>query len=135
MKQWHSEGQEQSAAIIAAEGSGSRGKPTTPSTQGLRSTYVYGTPFRHRSPQSRIDTTVYARRVMEVFSAKPPRAHRETVLSQVLKDESGMSTIEYAMGSLAAAALAAVLYTVVKGRGVVDAIQSIIMDALSNVPG
>lgn len=135
MKQWHSEGQEQPVGISAAEGSGSREEHSTPNVQGLRSTYVYGTPFRHRSPQSRIDTTVYARRMMEVFSAKPPSAHRDTVLSQVVKDESGMSTIEYAMGSLAAAALAAVLYTVVKGRGVVDAIQSIIMDALSNVPG
>lgn len=134
MKQWHNEGPEQPAAIPAAQGSGSRAKPTGPNIKGLRSTYVFGTPFRHRNPQSEIDTTVYARRIMEL-STQPPRAHRDTVLGQVLKDESGMSTIEYAMGSLAAAALAAVLYTVVKGRGVVDAIQSIIMDALSNVPG
>ena len=45
-----------------------------------------------------------------------------------------MSTIEYAMGSLAAAALAAVLYMVIKGDGVVDAIEGIITDALSNTP-
>lgn len=50
-------------------------------------------------------------------------------------NDHGMSTIEYAMGSLAAAALAAVLYLVINGGGVVDAIESIITDALSNTPG
>ncbi|WP_231375913.1 DUF4244 domain-containing protein [Corynebacterium aquatimens] len=45
-----------------------------------------------------------------------------------------MSTIEYAMGSLAAAALAAVLYLVVNGSGVVSAIEGIITDALSRTP-
>ncbi|WP_296148417.1 DUF4244 domain-containing protein [uncultured Corynebacterium sp.] len=51
-----------------------------------------------------------------------------------LRRDDGMSTIEYAMGSLAAAALAAVLYMVIKGDGVVDAIEGIITDALSNTP-
>ena len=53
---------------------------------------------------------------------------------QWLADDSGMSTIEYAMGSLAAAALAGVLYMVINGGGVVDAIEGIITDALSNTP-
>lgn len=56
-------------------------------------------------------------------------------IKQILSNDQGMSTIEYAMGSLAAAALAAVLYTVINGGGVVDAIESIITDALSNTPG
>ena len=51
-----------------------------------------------------------------------------------LRRDDWMSTIEYAMGSLAAAALAAVLYMVIKGDGVVDAIEGIITDALSNTP-
>lgn len=38
------------------------------------------------------------------------------------------------MGSLAAAALAAVLYVVINGDGVTTAIESIITDALSNTP-
>lgn len=38
------------------------------------------------------------------------------------------------MGSLAAAALAAVLYMVINGGNVVDAMESIITDALSNTP-
>ena len=48
-----------------------------------------------------------------------------------LANEDGMSTIEYAMGSLAAAALAAVLYAVVNGGEVTSAMTSIISDALS----
>lgn len=50
-------------------------------------------------------------------------------------NDDGMSTIEYAMGSIAAAALAAVLYLVVNGGGVQDAFESIITDALNNRPG
>ena len=53
---------------------------------------------------------------------------------QVARNDTGMSTIEYAMGSLAAAALAAVLYMVINGNGVVSAIEGIITDALSNTP-
>lgn len=52
----------------------------------------------------------------------------------LVSNEAGMSTIEYAMGSLAAAALAGVLYAVIKGGAVVDAIEGIITDALSNSP-
>lgn len=53
---------------------------------------------------------------------------------EVIRNDSGMSTIEYAMGSLAAAALAAVLYMVVNGNGVTTAIERIITDALSKSP-
>ncbi|MCK6161459.1 MAG: DUF4244 domain-containing protein [Corynebacterium striatum] len=56
-------------------------------------------------------------------------------VNAALKNDDGMSTIEYAMGSLAAAALAAVLYAVINGGQVPDAIESIITDALSNTPG
>lgn len=49
--------------------------------------------------------------------------------------EQGMSTIEYAFGSLAAAALAGVLYLVVNGDAVTNAIEGVITDALSNTPG
>ncbi|MBK4137488.1 DUF4244 domain-containing protein [Corynebacterium macginleyi] len=52
----------------------------------------------------------------------------------LVRNDEGMSTIEYAMGSLVAAALAGVLYMVIKGGGVVDAIEGIITDALSNTP-
>ncbi|AWB83230.1 DUF4244 domain-containing protein [Corynebacterium liangguodongii] len=52
-----------------------------------------------------------------------------------LSNDRGMSTIEYAFGSLAAAALAGVLYMVVNGNGVTSAIERVITDALSNTPG
>lgn len=52
-----------------------------------------------------------------------------------LTGDAGMSTIEYAFGSLAAAALAGVLYVVVNGNGVTSAIEGVITDALSNTPG
>ncbi|HAT6522027.1 TPA: DUF4244 domain-containing protein [Corynebacterium striatum] len=53
-----------------------------------------------------------------------------TRMKAVLGNDEGMSTIEYAMGSLAAA----VLYAVINGGQVPDAIESIITDALSNTP-
>lgn len=57
-----------------------------------------------------------------------------TATLQKLHNEEGMSTIEYAFGSLAAAALAGVLYLVVNGNGVTNAIESVITDALNNRP-
>ena len=54
--------------------------------------------------------------------------------AQKMRSEQGMSTIEYAFGSLAAAALAGVLYLVVNGDAVTGAIESVITDALSNTP-
>ena len=55
--------------------------------------------------------------------------------AQKMCSDQGMSTIEYAFGSLAAAALAGVLYLVVNGDAVTNAIESVITDALSNTPG
>ncbi|GAA4798424.1 DUF4244 domain-containing protein [Corynebacterium canis] len=52
----------------------------------------------------------------------------------LIRNDEGMTTIEYAMGSLAAAAMAAVLYAVVKGDTVVSAIEDIISNALSSTP-
>ncbi len=46
-------------------------------------------------------------------------------------DESGMSTVEYAIGTIAAAAFGAVLYTVVTGDSIVSALTNIIGRALS----
>ncbi|UQX11244.1 DUF4244 domain-containing protein [Candidatus Mycobacterium methanotrophicum] len=46
-------------------------------------------------------------------------------------DEAGMSTVEYAIGTIAAAAFAAVLYTVVTGDSIVKALTNIIARALN----
>lgn len=45
--------------------------------------------------------------------------------------EAGMSTVEYAVGTIAAAAFGAVLYTVVSGDSIPDALGGIIEQALN----
>jgi ATP-dependent exoDNAse (exonuclease V) alpha subunit len=46
-------------------------------------------------------------------------------------DEAGMSTVEYAIGTIAAAAFGAILYTVVTGDSIVSALTNIIAKALN----
>lgn len=48
-----------------------------------------------------------------------------------MADETGMSTVEYAIGTIAAAAFGAVLYNVVTGDSIVGALTNIIGRALS----
>ena len=45
--------------------------------------------------------------------------------------DDGMSTVEYAIGTVAAAAFAAVLYAVVSGDSVVSALTTLIQRALT----
>ncbi|HEX9174865.1 MAG TPA: DUF4244 domain-containing protein [Mycobacterium sp.] len=45
--------------------------------------------------------------------------------------EDGMSTVEYAIGTIAAAAFGAILYTVVTGDSIVNALTNIISRALN----
>lgn len=45
--------------------------------------------------------------------------------------EDGMSTVEYAIGTIAAAAFGAILYTVVTGDSIVGALTNIISRALT----
>ncbi|MFV0495760.1 DUF4244 domain-containing protein [Mycobacterium sp.] len=52
-------------------------------------------------------------------------------MTLLVADESGMSTVEYAIGTVAAAAFGAVLYSVVTGDSVVSALNRIIGRALS----
>ncbi|MFC3775301.1 DUF4244 domain-containing protein [Mycolicibacterium holsaticum] len=49
----------------------------------------------------------------------------------LLVDEDGMSTVEYAIGTVAAAAFGAILYTVVTGDSIVSALTNIINRALN----
>ncbi|MBY6366975.1 DUF4244 domain-containing protein [Rhodococcoides corynebacterioides] len=51
-------------------------------------------------------------------------------LMEVLAEDDGMSTAEYAIGTIAAAAFGAVLYTVVTGDSIVAALTGIIDRAL-----
>jgi O-acetylhomoserine/O-acetylserine sulfhydrylase-like pyridoxal-dependent enzyme len=55
----------------------------------------------------------------------------EARVTLLAADESGMSTVEYAIGTIAAAAFAAILYTVVTGDSIVSALTNIIARALN----
>ncbi|ORM26842.1 DUF4244 domain-containing protein [Williamsia sp. 1135] len=52
-----------------------------------------------------------------------------------MMDEDGMSTAEYAIGTIAAAAFGAILYTVVTGDSIVSALTGIIDKALQTTVG
>ena len=62
------------------------------------------------------------------MSSPVPRTAR---LRARLRDDSGMSTVEYAIGTLAAAAFAAVLYAIVTGDSIVNALTGLVQRALS----
>lgn len=52
-------------------------------------------------------------------------------ITMLAVDETGMSTVEYAIGTIAAAAFGAILYTVVTGDSIVGALTNIITRALN----
>jgi O-acetylhomoserine/O-acetylserine sulfhydrylase-like pyridoxal-dependent enzyme len=52
-------------------------------------------------------------------------------IALLVVDEQGMSTVEYAIGTIAAAAFGAILYTVVTGDSIVSALTNIITRALN----
>ncbi|MCT7661757.1 DUF4244 domain-containing protein [Mycobacterium deserti] len=52
-------------------------------------------------------------------------------LTLLMVEEDGMSTVEYAIGTIAAAAFGAILYTVVTGDSIVTALTNIISRALN----
>jgi len=64
----------------------------------------------------------------------PTNTPTPTVGSRVRRlrdDDSGMSTVEYAIGTIAAAAFAAVLYAVVSGDSIVTALTDLVQRALT----
>jgi hypothetical protein len=52
-------------------------------------------------------------------------------LRRLRDDDQGMSTVEYAIGTVAAAAFGALLYTVVTGDSILTALTGIVERALS----
>ena len=52
-------------------------------------------------------------------------------LTLLVVDNDGMSTVEYAIGTIAAAAFGAILYTVITGDSIVSALTNIINRALN----
>lgn len=59
----------------------------------------------------------------------------QTRAAVLMADEDGMSTAEYAIGTIAAAAFGAILYTVVTGDSIVSALTGIIDKALQTTVG
>ncbi len=60
-----------------------------------------------------------------------PVARLQARLVEAAVADDGMSTAEYAIGTIAAAAFGAVLYTVVTGDSVVTALTGLVQRALS----
>ena len=80
-------------------------------------------------------------RTAAATSSRPMR-HRAIAFGQALavglrnrigRDDRGMTTVEYAVGTLVAAALAAVLYRIVTGDSIVKGLTSLITRALGIV--
>ncbi|MFF0818481.1 DUF4244 domain-containing protein [Rhodococcus sp. NPDC003318] len=69
------------------------------------------------------------RGVRGTFSAGLRELRRRVMVAAVTDD--GMSTAEYAIGTIAAAAFGAVLYSVVTGDSIVTALTNIIDKALN----
>lgn len=67
------------------------------------------------------------------LSQGPSRGASTRALSRLrsLAGDEGMSTIEYAIGCVAAAAFAAILYSVLSGESVVTALTALVQRALS----
>lgn len=49
------------------------------------------------------------------------------------RDDAGMTTVEYAVGTVVAAALAAVLYRIVTGQSIVTGLTNLVTRALGTV--
>lgn len=56
-------------------------------------------------------------------------------MMEVAAADDGMSTAEYAIGTIAAAAFGAILYTVVTGDNIVSALTGIVTKALNTSVG
>lgn len=76
-----------------------------------------------------ITTTTRADRM--VAASRRARAAVLRRFALALSGDDGMSTVEYAVGTIAAAAFGAVLYTVVSGDSIPDALGGIIERALT----
>jgi hypothetical protein len=71
---------------------------------------------------------------MDAPTPRPsPRSWRARWRRLVVAGEAGMSTAEYAVGTVAACAFAAVLYRVVTGGSIVTALGDLVERALSTL--
>ena len=71
---------------------------------------------------------------MVIGSRAVPQRLRRLVIARLtgaVRGEAGMSTVEYAIGTIAAATFAAVLYQVVTGGAITGALTELVQRALS----
>jgi uncharacterized protein DUF4244 len=71
---------------------------------------------------------------MVIGSRAVPQRLRRLVIARLagaVRGEAGMSTAEYAIGTIAAAAFAAILYQVVTGGAITGALTELVQRALS----
>jgi hypothetical protein len=70
---------------------------------------------------------------MSLSTIRPARLRRLCAArwGGLRSDDAGMSTVEYAIGTIAAAAFAAVLYAVVSGDSIVTALTELVQRALT----
>lgn len=61
----------------------------------------------------------------------PTATAPSSTIRDLFRDDSGMSTVEYAIGTVAAAAFAAILYAVVSGDTILGALTGIVQRALT----
>ena len=86
-------------------------------------------PGRERSGTRR--TIRRARRARTGTGDPDPAAAGSGTVRDLFRDDSGMSTVEYAIGTVAAAAFGGILYSVVTGDSIVGALTNIIGRALN----
>jgi Flp pilus assembly pilin Flp len=70
-------------------------------------------------------------KVMSLPTASRPGGPLGRHLRRLRQDDDGMSTVEYAIGTIAAAAFGALLYTVVTGDSILTALTGLVERALS----
>jgi hypothetical protein len=83
----------------------------------------------------RPDEMAQAAAVTEVVETDPVRRGGRTTrgVHLLATDETGMSTAEYAVGTVAACAFAAVLYRVVTGSSIVTGLTDLVESALATL--
>lgn len=64
-------------------------------------------------------------------ATRPISTQLQSRLRRLVHDDRGMSTVEYAIGTVAAAAFGALLYTVVTGDSILTALTGLVERALT----
>jgi hypothetical protein len=64
-------------------------------------------------------------------ATRPVSRQLRSRLHRLVHDDRGMSTVEYAIGTVAAAAFGALLYTVVTGDSILTALTGLVERALT----